>query len=102
MVDMNTAVETLLDLAKAAVKKDVMSGEIFALRDLFRGVEWERIPVEKRAQLGARFYDEFRRRVITGIEENGKTQKYQQLYRKIILTNYSGIGGEDDEEAQSI
>ena len=70
MVDMNTTVDTLLDLAKAAVKNGVMDGEVFILRDLFHGIEWKRIPVEKRAQLGFRFYDELNKGIITGVEEN--------------------------------
>ncbi|MCR5766104.1 MAG: single-stranded DNA-binding protein [Treponema sp.] len=103
MVDMNTTVETLLDLAKARVKNDVLGGEIFTLKDLFCGVEWRRLPIDKRNRLGSLFFAEYNRGIITDIEANGKTELGQQLYRKLIISKpFSGTAGKNDEESQSI
>ena len=103
MVDMNISVDALLDLAKAKVKHDVLGGEIFTLRDLFCGVEWSRLPIKTRNQLGSLFFAEYNRGIITDIEANGKTELGQQLYRKLIISKpFSGTVGKNDEESQSI
>ncbi len=82
MITKSTDVSVLLDKAKDALN-DVFGDEIFTVGDLFRRVEWRRIPVSKRLQLGARFFDEVNKGIITGIEPINKTPRMQQRYFKL-------------------
>ena len=67
---------------KNAVKAK-METEEFTVRDLFRGIEWRRIPIGKRIQLGSRFYNEVKSEKIKGITPTKKTSQNQQQYMKI-------------------
>ncbi len=77
-----TTHEELLEIAKATLK-EVDSGEVFAVRDLFRGFEWERVPMGTRIKLGSAFFlfaqsDEG----VQLVEIAEKTKQNQQQDRK--------------------
>ena len=67
---------------KKAIKAK-MEAEEFTVRDLFRGIEWRRIPIGKRIQLGFRFFNEVEDKKIKGITPTKKTSQNQQQYMKI-------------------
>lgn len=62
----------------------IMSGEEFLVKDLFKGYEWNRIPLKNRLLLGTLFLNcvnsEAEKMNIKVIE---KTSSSQQKYRKI-------------------
>jgi hypothetical protein len=95
MFNKNTDVDTVVDLAKKAVK-NVLAGEIFTLRDLFPAIEWKRLPLKTRIQIGSKFFDDFNNGKIPDIEECGKTAQRQQCYRKKVTSV-----GDADEETQA-
>ena len=55
MITKNTTLNELYDAARLSAATIVQSGENFRVKDLFRGVEWNRIPKGLRTKLGARF-----------------------------------------------
>ena len=69
----------LLDIAKDETKK-LESGEIFIVRDLFKGYEWNRIERKKRLLLGTWFLHECSGGDFKPIDKTASgQQKYQQL-----------------------
>ena len=71
----NRAVDTL---------SEVEPGEVFIVKELFRGFEWKRIPIGNRTKLGAMVFayansDEGS----LLIEPLDKTEKKQQRYKKL-------------------
>ena len=83
MIDANTTVQALLDLATAKLN-EIPSGETFIVRDLFCGVDWKRIPMGTRIQLGSMFFN----RVCDpagGLSAAplDKTPQHQQRYKKL-------------------
>lgn len=79
-------VNELLDMAKIEMQ-NLNQGEVFLLRDLFKGYEWNRISRSDRLLLGTLFlnYIKTTKSEITAIE---KTSSGQQKYTK-IHDNYS-------------
>ena len=80
MITKNTLLEELYDMAIDALSK-VKVNETFIVRDLFTGLEWNRIPKGLRTKLGSLFLmfakkDE-------RFEENGKTPQNQQIYIRV-------------------
>ena len=69
----------LLDIAKDETKK-LDSGEIFIVRDLFKGYEWNRIKRKKRLLLGTLFLHECSGGDFKPIS---KTSSGQQKYQKL-------------------
>jgi hypothetical protein len=74
-------VNILLDQAINETKS-LLAGEIFLVKDLFKGYEWNRIPLKDRLLLGTLF--------LNHINKNGndvqvieKTSSNQQKYKKI-------------------
>jgi len=63
--------------------------EVFTVKDLFTGIEWKRIPIGKRIQLGSRFFNEVNNNTITGILPTDKTTQNQQQYRKFDASQYA-------------
>ena len=82
MITNQTSVEELFNLAKESTK-DLDSGEEFIVKDLFRGFEWNRIPVGNRTKLGSmyiRYAENDGSEVIRPLD---KTPQNQQRYEKI-------------------
>lgn len=82
MVTKDTPLNELFDEACLSADTIVQYGENFRVKDLFRGVEWSRIPKGFRTKLGSQFFT-----YVTGVakdkfEPNGKTLQNQQIYRK--------------------
>jgi hypothetical protein len=61
--------------------KNLRSGEVFLVKDLFKGYEWKRIHVHDRLQLGILFIHAATSEEL-GVEIIEKTSSHQQKYRK--------------------
>ena len=70
----------LLEIAKGETK-ELISGEVFLLRDLFKGYEWNRISRTNRLLLGTLFLNYIKSTDI-GIVPIEKTSSGQQRYKK--------------------
>ena len=83
MIDKNTSLATLFDIA-VSILNEVDSGEIFIVRDLFRGFEWARIPKGDRTKLGSMFLAYANGDIGSAIiEPVDKTPQNQQKYKKL-------------------
>ena len=56
MVTKDTTLNELFEAACLSADTIVQSGENFRVKDLFRGVEWSRIPKGLRTKLGSMFF----------------------------------------------
>lgn len=74
-----STVNELLEVAKNELAK-VKPGEIFLVRDLFKGYEWNRISRSDRLLLGTLFLN-FIRSVDTDVDIIEKTSSGQQKYK---------------------
>ena len=83
MVNCNTSLSELFDIVVSTLN-DVESGEIFIVKELFRGFEWNRIPKYYRTKLGSM--------VLAYANGDGadifealdhKTPQNQQIYKKL-------------------
>jgi hypothetical protein len=81
MVTNQTALNDLLDMAKESTK-DVNKGEIFIVKDLFRGFEWNRIARGNRTKLGSMYLAYAQNMGSNDIEALDKTPQNQQKYIK--------------------
>lgn len=81
---MITKTSTLSELYDYAIlsARDVDSGEVFIVRDLFRGFEWNRIPKGLRIKLGSMFYAYAQEAASSEFQILDKTPQNQQKYRK--------------------
>ena len=80
MITSTTTLKELYDSAVAAAGMLVTSGEKFIVKDLFTGVEWNRISKALRTKLGSMFL-----LYVNGSTEFapvGKTPQNQQIYIK--------------------
>lgn len=82
MITKKTDLTELYDFACKQAEKIVLKDEEFRVRDLFTGVEWDRIPKSFRTKLGAMFLlyvngDNQKRYVPIR-----KTPQNQQIYQK--------------------
>ena len=75
-------VNELLDKAKAEIS-NLLSGEVFLLRDLFKGYEWNRISRSDRLLFGTLFLNYIKSEDI-GVAPIEKTSSGQQRYRRIM------------------
>ena len=82
MITANTTLDVLFDQACASAK-DLMSEEVFIVRDLFRGFEWNRIPKGLRTKLGAMFFEHAQKAAYGEFAILDKTPQNQQRYKKI-------------------
>lgn len=82
MITSVTTLDQLLNEAKKSLK-DVQSGELFIVKDLFRGFEWVRIARSNRNVLGSMFYAYSQGEGSIFVEAMGKTAQKQQIYKKI-------------------
>lgn len=69
----------LLEIAKDETK-NLISGEVFLLRDLFKGYEWNRISRTNRLLLGTLFLNYIKSTYIVGVVPIEKTSSGQQKY----------------------
>ena len=81
-IDMNTTLDDLFQIAKFTVN-DLKSGEIFIVKELFKGYEWNRISKSNRTKLGSMFYAHVNSIACSGISPLGKTPQNQQMYKKL-------------------
>lgn len=82
MITNQTSLDELFHLAQESTK-DVDSGEIFIVKDLFRGFEWNRIPVGNRTKLGSMYLRYAEKDGSEDIRPLDKTPQNQQKYTKI-------------------
>ena len=74
---MNPNLQTAL-----AELQNVRPGEEFLVRDLWKGYEWNRIPIADRLLIGRMFYDAVTQQDPCPVEILDKTTAKQQKYRK--------------------
>lgn len=76
---------SLQDLFNESVNtlSDLQSGEIFIVKQLFRGFEWERISKGNRTKLGSMFFNYANNNGSSIIKPLGKTPQNQQQYLKL-------------------
>lgn len=84
MVTKDTTLNELFDAACLSADTIVQSGENFRVKDLFRGVEWSRIPKGFRTKLGGMFFAYVSGEAKDTYVPVGKTPQNQQIYKKII------------------
>jgi hypothetical protein len=72
-------VNVLLEQAIQESKK-LISNEIFLVKDLFKGYEWNRIPLKNRLLLGTLFLNSINK-LRSNIDIINKTSSGQQRYR---------------------
>lgn len=73
-------IDDLLEEAKNEIK-NLLTEEIFLVKDLFKGYRWKRIPVNKRMKLGTFFLEYAQKNELLDILE--KTSSNQQKYKKV-------------------
>lgn len=61
--------------------KELNDGEVFLLKDLFKGYKWNRIPTEERTALGRLFLERANSKKSVDVIE--KSSSNQQQYKKI-------------------
>lgn len=71
-----------LSLAAQTALRDVESGEVFTVRDLFRGFEWNRLSKGTRIQLGSVFNSYAKGKGTDLVEIGKKNAQNQQQYIK--------------------
>ena len=81
MIDVNTSLDTLLETSIKTIS-EILPGEKFIVRELFRGFEWNRIGKSNRTKLGGMFYRYITDHKDLSIEPLGKTPQNQQIYIK--------------------
>lgn len=82
MVTDKTTLAELFELAKKSAS-NVLQGESFMVRDLFTGLEWNRIPRGLRTKLGSLFLSHVESASPAEFVPNGKTLQNQQIYKKL-------------------
>lgn len=81
MITESTTLNELFELAKESTN-DVSSEEVYIVKDLFRGFEWNRIAKGNRTKLGAMYFAYAQNEGEEDITPLGKTPQNQQQYRK--------------------
>lgn len=79
---MEITANELLEEAKEQLGK-LESGEVFIVKDLFRGYMWNRYPRNERLLLGTLFLNYIKTEMTGKIEPAGKNASNQQKYRVI-------------------
>ena len=82
MVTKDTTLNELFEAACLSAATIVQSGENFRVKDLFRGVEWNRIPKGLRTKLGAMFFAYVNGEAKDDFVPVGKTPQNQQIYKR--------------------
>ena len=81
-INCNTTLKELLKISKDTVN-ELHEGEEFIVKDLFRGIDWNRIDKGDRTKLGSMFLNLSKNGVKSIIIGIGKTFINQQKYRKV-------------------
>ncbi|MBS4195788.1 single-stranded DNA-binding protein [Lederbergia citri] len=73
------------DLLVRAIEEldNLNSGEVFLVRDLFKGYEWNRFERNDRLRLGVLFLNEIQSNGELRIEILDKSSSHQQKYKKL-------------------
>ncbi|MFA7068942.1 MAG: single-stranded DNA-binding protein [Acidaminococcaceae bacterium] len=79
MFDVNFLLEEAI-----AESENIADGEVFLLKDLFKGYIWHRIPLKDRLLLGTLFLN-YVHKISGGLRAIEKTSSNQQQYKKIHL-----------------
>ena len=83
MVEVSTTLQDLFSIAMNALN-DVNTDEVFIVKDLFRGFEWNRISKGNRTKLGSMVLAYANSNEGSSmIEPLGKTPQNQQIYKKL-------------------
>ncbi len=82
MITENTSLDELFTEAKKTTM-EVLPGEEFIVKELFRGFEWNRIPRGIRTKLGAMYFIYAKGEGSEGIVPLDKTAQNQQKYKKL-------------------
>ncbi|EJQ61372.1 MULTISPECIES: single-stranded DNA-binding protein [Bacillus cereus group] len=74
-----------MDCLKLAIQEveNLNSGEIFLIKDLFKGYEWNRLAIGDRRSLGSLFlhevkYGELNEKIEIGIKSSANQQQYKK------------------------
>ena len=78
----STPLSKLLEYANKELE-ELNDGEVFVMKDLFKGYEWKRITRGNRTKLGMMFFEQISRVDDLGVDPLGKTPQNQQQYRKV-------------------
>lgn len=78
----STPLSKLLEYANKELE-ELNDGEVFVMKDLFKGYEWKRITRGNRTKLGMMFFEQISRVDDLGVDPLGKTPQNQQQYRKM-------------------
>ena len=78
----STPLSKLLEYANKELE-ELNDGEVFVMKDLFKGYEWKRITRGNRTKLGMLFFEQISRVDDLGVDPLGKTPQNQQQYRKM-------------------
>ena len=78
----STPLSKLLEYANKELE-ELNDGEVFVMKDLFKGYEWKRITRGNRTKLGRMFFEQISRVDDLGVDPLGKTPQNQQQYRKM-------------------
>ena len=82
MVTQKTSLDDLFNIVTTTLP-DVAAGEIFIVKDLFRGFEWNRIEKGKRRRLGSMVFTWANNKGSSVIQPLDKTPQNQQRYQKL-------------------
>lgn len=83
MINSNVTLDDLVEIVISTLD-DVQSGEEFIIKDLFRGIEWNRIPKGMRTKLGSMILGLTNGKKLSAvIQPVKKTPQNQQIYIKI-------------------
>lgn len=82
IVTNNTSLQDLFNESVNTLS-DLQSGEVFIVKQLFRGFEWERIAKGNRTKLGSMFFSYANNNGSSIIKPLGKTPQNQQQYLKL-------------------
>lgn len=74
--------QNLLNQVKAEIN-NLNSGEIFLVKDLFKGYEWARISINERRNLGSLWLSVVNSDPTLGVQALDKTTSNQQRYKKL-------------------
>ncbi|WP_034438048.1 DUF1413 domain-containing protein [Clostridium ihumii] len=82
IITKNTSLQDLFNESVNTLS-DLQPGEIFIVKQLFRGFEWERISKGNRTKLGSMFFNYANSAGSSIIQPLGKTPQNQQQYKKL-------------------